>query len=199
MAKTTKKNIFAQKNKFMGVIVSDEEIIELFSNEKTREKAFRIIVSQFSRQLYSRIRAVVNSHEEADDILQNTFLKAWRSLANFRKEANLYTWLYKIATNEAFSFIRANSKKLSVSLDDDNLKLDFFTSGIDDAQSGEQIRQKLHNAVDKLPEKQRKVFEMKYFDEMKYDDMAIALNTSVGALKASYHHAVKKIEKLLEF
>ncbi|MEE3448855.1 MAG: RNA polymerase sigma factor [Bacteroidales bacterium] len=183
----------------MGVIVSDEEIIELFSSEKTKEKAFRIIVNQFSRQLYSRIRAVVNSHEEADDILQNTFLKAWRSLANFRKESNLYTWLYKIATNEAFSFIRANSKKLSVSLDDDSLKLVFFTSGIDDAQSGEQIRQRLHNAVDQLPEKQKKVFEMKYFGEMKYDDMALELNTSVGALKASYHHAVKKIEKLLEF
>ena len=199
MVKKLKKNIFAQKNKFMGVIVSDEEIIELFGSEKTREKAFRIIVNQFSRQLYSRIRAVVNSHEEADDILQNTFLKAWRSLANFRKESNLYTWLYKIATNEAFSFIRANSKKLSVSLDDDSLKLDFFTSGIDDAQSGEQIRQRLHNAVDQLPEKQKKVFEMKYFGEMKYDDMALELNTSVGALKASYHHAVKKIEKLLEF
>lgn len=199
MEKKLKKNIFAQKNKFMGVIVSDEEIIELFSSEKTKEKAFRIIVNQFSRQLYSRIRAVVNSHEEADDILQNTFLKAWRSLANFRKESNLYTWLYKIATNEAFSFIRANSKKLSVSLDDDSLKLVFFTSGIDDAQSGEQIRQRLHNAVDQLPEKQKKVFEMKYFGEMKYDDMALELNTSVGALKASYHHAVKKIEKLLEF
>ncbi|MBQ3656951.1 MAG: RNA polymerase sigma factor [Bacteroidales bacterium] len=179
--------------------MSDEEIIALFNCERTKEKAFRIIVDKFSRQLYSRIRAVVNSHEEADDILQNTFLKAWRSLANFRGDANLYTWLYKIATNEAFSFLRANSKKLSVSLDDDNLRLDFLTSEIGDSQNGEQIRQRLQKAVSQLPEKQRKVFEMKYFEEMKYDDMAVILNTSVGALKASYHHAVKKIEKLLEF
>lgn len=194
-----KRNIFAQKRIEMDVLVSDNEIIRLFSDAKTREKAFRIIVKQFSRPLYGRIRAVVNSHEEADDILQNTFLKAWRALVRFRDDSNLYTWLYKIATNEAFSFLRNNKSSLSVSLDDSDLQLERLTSEMQTSEDGEQIRQKLYEAVLKLPEKQRTVFEMKYFREMKYDDMAVELDTSVGALKASYHHAVKKIEKLLEF
>ena len=182
----------------MDKIYSDDEIFALFQTEKQRETAFRIIVKQFSRPLYGRIRAVVDSHEEADDILQNTFLKAWRSIDNFRGDSNLYTWLFKIATNEAFSFIRQNAKNLSVSLDNDNLHIE--TGGVtfqDEGQSGEQIAEKLHTAVGLLPEKQRIVFEMKYFMEMKYDDMAEKLKTSVGALKASYHHAVKKIEKFL--
>jgi len=179
-------------------IFSDEEIIKLFSETETRESAFRIIVKQFSRPLYARIRAVVNTHEATDDILQNTFVKAWRALDSFRKESNLYTWLYKIATNEALSFIKNSSKKFSVSLDEDNSIVDFLVSDSLEIQSGDEIKQKLQDAVKQLPEKQRIVFEMKYFMEMKYDDMAQELQTSVGALKASYHHAVKKIQKILE-
>ncbi|MBQ3688889.1 MAG: sigma-70 family RNA polymerase sigma factor [Bacteroidales bacterium] len=178
-------------------IFSDEEILKMFNNGKTKETAFRIIVKQFSKQLYSRIRAIVNTHEETDDILQNTFVKAWRALDKFRLEANLYTWLFKIASNEAFSHIRSSQKNTAMSLDDDTLHLDICSIGSLQGDNSEQIEKKLLSAVSQLPKKQRLVFEMKYFKEMKYDDMAQELQTSVGALKASYHHAVKKIEKIL--
>ena len=178
-------------------IFSDEEILNMFNAAKTKETAFRIIVKQFSKQLYTRIRTIVNSHEEADDILQNTFVKAWRALDKFRLEANLYTWLFKIASNEAYSFLRLNPKNMAVSLDDDTLHLDVYGIGSQQGDNSEQIEKKLLAAVNQLPAKQRIVFEMKYFKEMKYDDIATELNTSVGALKASYHHAVKKIEKIL--
>jgi len=176
---------------------SDSDIMELFAEDNTREAAFRIIVNQFGSQLYSRIRAVVQSHDETDDILQNTFIKAWRALPNFRLESSLYTWLFRIATNEALTFVRKNKRDYALSLDDDEVEVIPPSNDMESSDTGDEIADKLRRAVDMLPAKQKLVFCMKYYKEMKYDDMAVILKTSVGALKASYHHAVKKIETFL--
>ncbi|MBR4266670.1 MAG: sigma-70 family RNA polymerase sigma factor [Bacteroidales bacterium] len=176
---------------------SDVEILELFNDAETREMAFRIIVKQFGRQLYNRIRMIVGTHEETDDILQNTFVKAWRALSNFRLDASLYTWLFRIATNESLTYLRKSNRNLSVSLDDEESNFEPGSEEMETSETGDEIAEKLRQAVEKLPAKQRLVFTMKYYKEMKYEDMAVLLNTSVGALKASYHHAVKKIEILL--
>ncbi len=176
---------------------SDNDILELFADESTREAAFRIIVNQFGPQLYSRIRTVVSSHDETDDILQNTFIKAWRALPSFRLESSLYTWMFRIATNEALTFVRKNKREYAISLDDDEVEVVPPSNDMESSETGDEIADKLRMAVDTLPAKQKLVFCMKYYKEMKYDDMAVMLNTSVGALKASYHHAVKKIETIL--
>lgn len=176
---------------------SDSEILELFNDPETREMSFRIIVKQFGCQLYSRIRGIVNSHDEADDILQNTFVKAWRALPNFRLDATLFTWLFRIATNESLSFIRRNNRNMSVSLDDEDVQVDVASEEMQSSHTPDEIEAKLKQAIESLPAKQRLVFKMKYFKEMKYEEIANVLNTSVGALKASYHHAVKKIENFL--
>jgi RNA polymerase sigma-70 factor (ECF subfamily) len=135
-------------------------------------------------------------HEDADDALQNTFVNAWRNISNFRSESSVYTWLYAIATNEALSLISKRKRNSAVSLDDLGT---WFADSKEGSTwfDGDQAQLKLQNAILKLPEKQRIVFNMKYFENMTYEDMSIVLNTSVGALKASYHHAVKKIENIL--
>lgn len=176
---------------------TDEAIMAMFADQKTREAAFRIIVKQFGTQLYSRIRTIVGSHDETDDVLQNTFIKAWRSLDRFRLESTLYTWLFRIATNEALTFVRRSTKSVALSINDDDMKITLPANDMESSETGDEIAEKLHNAVEKLPEKQKLVFQMKYYKEMKYDDMAGILKTSVGALKASYHFAVKKIENFL--
>jgi RNA polymerase sigma-70 factor (ECF subfamily) len=135
-------------------------------------------------------------HADADDALQNTFINAWKGLGGFRSESSLYTWLYSIATNEALTLIRKREKNSGVSLDDVESIISFSTEG-DTWFDGDGASLKLQNAILKLPEKQRTVFNMKYFDDMSYEEMSVALDTSVGALKASYHHAVKKIEKFI--
>lgn len=176
---------------------SDNEIMELFADCDTREAAFRIVVSQYGPHLYSRIRTVVPTHDEADDILQNTFIKAWRAMPKFRLESSLYTWLFRIATNEALTHVRKSKREMSLSLDDSEVELSAPYSDMENSDTGDEIADKLRHAVDTLPAKQKLVFCMKYYKEMKYDDIAEALHTSVGALKASYHHAVKKIENFL--
>lgn len=176
---------------------TDEAIMAMFADPKTREAAFRIIVKQFGAQLYSRIRTIVGAHEETDDVLQNTFIKAWRSLDKFRFESSLYTWLFRIATNESLTFVRRSKKSVSMSLDDDEMKITVPGNDMESSETGDEIAQKLRSAVQRLPEKQKLVFTMKYYKDMKYDDMAGILKTSVGALKASYHFAVKKIENFL--
>lgn len=176
---------------------TDEAIMAMFANVKTREAAFRIVVKQFGTQLYSRIRTIVGSHEETDDVLQNTFIKAWRSLDRFRLESSLYTWLFRIATNEALTFVRRNNKAAALSINDDEMKITLPVNDMESSETGDEIAEKLQWAVEKLPEKQKLVFQMKYYQDMKYDDMASILKTSVGALKASYHFAVKKIENFL--
>lgn len=161
-----------------------------------RDKGFRLLVEKYSVRLYWHIRRLVILHEDADDALQNTFINAWKSIGDFRNESSVYTWLYTIATNEALSLINKRKKNASISLDD----LDsHFASSIEGNTwfDGDAAEIKLQNAVLQLPDKQRIVFNLKYFDDMTYEEMSKILNTSVGALKASYHHAVKKIEIII--
>ena len=175
---------------------SDEELLEMFHSGDNPNYAFNLIVRKYQERLYYYIRRMVVDHDDADDVMQNTFVKAWKALGNFRGDANLYTWLYRIATNESLNFINKRKKQNKVSMDDaehylaQNLESDHY-------YSGDEIQQKLQAAIATLPEKQKAVFVLKYFEEKKYDEISDILGTSVGALKASYHHAVKKIEKYL--
>ena len=175
---------------------SEDEIVEKLRNPNTRRQAFTKVVEMYSEKLYWLIRKMVLSHDDANDILQNTFLKAWTNLDNFRGEAKFFTWLYKIAVNENITFLNRQRAMNNISLDDaDVFMLERLTG--DEYFDGDAVQLKLEEAILCLPEKQRIVFLMKYKDEMKYEDMSEVLGTSVGALKASYHHAVKKIETFL--
>jgi len=175
---------------------SEKELVNLFKNGTNQDYVFNILVGEYKTRLYWHIRKILISHDDTDDVLQNTFIKAWKGLADFREDSNLFTWLYRIATNEALSFLRQKKRASFVpwagvekSLSETLVSDQFF--------DGDDIQTKLQKAILTLPEKQRIVFNMKYFDEMKYEEMAEVLDTSVGALKASYHHAVKKIEKYM--
>lgn len=161
------------------------------------DKAFRMIIDLYGRKLYWHIRRLVIIHEDADDALQNTFLNAWKNLGSFRFESSLLTWLWSIATNEALNLIRKRAKENNVSLEDVEGILSSSAEG-STWFDGDAAVMKLQNAILKLPDKQRAVFNMKYFEDMTYEDMSTVTGTSVGALKASYHHAVKKIEHFLE-
>lgn len=173
---------------------SDREIIELFRDKKQREAAFRLLVNEYSERLYWHCRRLVISHEDADDVLQNTLIKVWGNLEKFRAESGLYTWLFRIATNESLSLIKSRKRHASGSGPDYEAEL-ANTLEADPWFDGDDAQRKLQQAILSLPEKQRIVFNLKYYEEMKYEEMAGILDTSVGALKASYHHAVKKIEK----
>ena len=161
------------------------------------EKGFRMIIDTYGSKLYWHIRRLVITHEDADDALQNTFINAWRKIDSFRFESSLLTWLWSIATNEALTIIRKREKQSSTSLDDVEAILADSEEG-STWFDGDAAEVKLQNAILRLPEKQRIVFNMKYFDEMPYEEMSRVTGTSVGALKASYHHAVKKIEQFLK-
>ncbi len=175
---------------------TDTELVEMFNDQNKSELAFRLIVDYYSERLYWHIRKIVLGHDEADDVLQNTFIKAWKGLSNFRNDAKLFTWLYRIATNESITELNKIKKRQQVSLDQDTVLMNVLEdSSYFDGDEAQRIFQK---ALLTLPEKQRIVFNMKYFDEMKYSEISEILNTSVGALKASYHHAVKKIELVLK-
>ncbi len=179
-------------------VISDGEIIQEFKNPENRERMFQELVNKYQERLYWHCRKILIIHEDADDALQNTFIKAWNSLTNFRADSALFTWLFRIATNESLTILKQKKKRQNHS------SVDEYTSNLSDhltADSyfdGDEIQKKLQQAIILLPEKQRLVFNMKYFDEMKYNDMAEVLGTSVGALKASYHHAVKKIENFMK-
>jgi RNA polymerase sigma-70 factor (ECF subfamily) len=176
---------------------NDQNIIADLKDENKRDLAFHQLVNTYKERLYWHIRKIVLNHEDTDDILQNTFLKVWRSVDKFREESSLYTWLYRIATNESITFLNLKKKKNMIQLNDvseylmDNLMSDPYFDG-------DEIQLKLQKAIVQLPEKQRIVFNLKYFEEMKYEDMAQVLDTSVGALKASFHHATKKVEEYLK-
>lgn len=169
----------------------------LLIKEGKKTEHFSDMVKVFQERLYWHIRKMVLSHDDANDVLQNTFLKAWKGLDGFRGEAQLSTWLYRIATNETLTFL-ANKRLKSIELMEELEDLLFSSLQADSYFSGDEVQLKLQKAILTLPEKQRLVFNMKYFDDMTYDTMEGILGTSVGALKASYHHAVKKIEKYLE-
>ncbi len=177
--------------------MEDQLILEKFANERTREEAFSLLVKKYQEKLYWHVRRMVIDHDDADDLVQEVFIKVWKNLGNFREDSQLYTWLYRIATNECITFL--NKKKLHqhVSLDDDSAGYLIETLADSPYFDGNQIQQKLQQALLTLPQKQRQVFNMKYFDELKYEEMSEILGTSVGALKASYHLAVKKIEQYL--
>jgi RNA polymerase sigma-70 factor (ECF subfamily) len=175
----------------------DKDILEDLQNPDRKESAFRELVEKYQERLYYHIRKIVILHEDADDVLQNTFVKVWQSLPGFRGDSGLYTWLYRIATNEALSTLKQKKKRAFAPWVDVEHRLGEHMES-DPWFDGEEASQQLQKAILKLPEKQRIVFNMKYFDELKYEDMAAILDTSVGALKASYHHAVKKIEKSLK-
>lgn len=173
---------------------SDDDLIGLLKTDA--KKGFSRIVEKYSSRLYWHIRRLVILHEDADDALQNTFFKAWKNLGTFRNESSVYTWLYAIATNESLSIINKRKQNSGVPLDDIGNYLAYSTEG-NIWFDGDEAEVKLQNAILCLPEKQRIVFNLKYFDKMKYEEMSKVLRTSEGALKASYHHAVRKIEKLL--
>lgn len=171
----------------------DQEIISDLKTKEGRNLAFSALVSKYKERLYWHIRKIVINHDDADDVLQNTFMKVWNSIDGFREEAGLYTWLYRIATNEAITHLNNVKKRSILGLSDVS---EYLVGSLhsDPYFDGDEIQMKLQEAIAALPEKQRLVFNMKYFDNMKYEDMSEILDTSVGALKASYHHAVKKIE-----
>lgn len=175
---------------------TDKEILELFRTEERRDYAFNLIVRKYQERLYWHIRRILIDHDDTDDILQNTFIKAWIGLETFREASALFTWLYRIATNEALTFLKQKKRKYLLPLIDVEKQMSNALE-TDEYFDGDELQTKLQKAILTLPEKQRIVFNMKYFDEMKYEEIASIMNTSVGALKASYHHAVKKIEKYL--
>ena len=170
---------------------NEKQIIEQLRDERTRERAFAELVEHFKEQLYWQIRRMVFSHDDADDVLQNTFIKAWTGLDSFRGDSQLGTWLFRIANNETLNFLDRNH--LQTSLDDEAAVGVAARLESDPYFDGDETELLLHEAIAALPDRQRQVFNLKYFDEMKYEDMSQLLGTSVGALKASYQHAVKKI------
>jgi RNA polymerase sigma-70 factor (ECF subfamily) len=176
---------------------NDKELIREFRDPKSRNFAFSKLVNTYQERLYWHVRRIVIDHDDADDVLQNTFIKVFKNLDNFREDSQLYTWLYRIATNESISFLKKQRKHIFVSMDDVAHSLSSKLEA-DPQLSGDAIQLKLQQAILKLPNKQRLVFNMKYFEELKYEEMSEVLGTSVGALKASYHHAVKKIEAELK-
>ena len=176
---------------------TDKEIMDQFRNLETRNYAFNLLVREYQKRLYWHIRKILLDHDDTDDVLQNVFIKVWRNLDHFKGESQLFTWLYRIATNESINFLNQKKKRAGIPLDDvsaflaNNLESDSY-------YKGDEIQLKLQKAILTLPDKQRIVFNLKYFEEMKYEEMSKILETSVGALKASYHHAVKKIEDYLK-
>lgn len=176
--------------------ISDGELILLLQNQRTQNQGFRVLVKQYQERIYWHIRRMVVDHEDANDVVQNTFIKAFRGIHNFKGNSKLYTWLYRIATNESITFLNKRKRQSAESLDHPEsataaqLKAESYVDSTT-------IQQRLAKAIEQLPDKQKAVFLMRYYDEMSYKDMAASLGTSVGALKASYHHAVKKIEKFI--
>ena len=171
----------------------EQEFIKQLLNPKTQNQAFQQLILDYQRPLYNHIRNIVLNHDDTDDVLQNTFIKVFQNLKNFKGESKLFSWMYRIATNEALTFLKQKSKISGISSETlqnktlDNLEADVFFDGND-------IQIKLQKAIELLPEKQQLIFKMKYFEELKYEEISEILGTSVGGLKASYHIAVKKIE-----
>lgn len=176
---------------------TDEEILHYYE-QGAEEKAFKLIINKYSQRLYKHIRSIVGSHEITDDILQNTFIKAWRAFPNFKLDAKIYTWLYTISTNESLSYLRQTRNRNTVSIENYDAASNIPARESEYVNNTDDISIKLDKAVDMLPEKQKMVFKMKYFQHMKYEEISEALDTSIGALKASYHFAVNKIKNYLD-
>src|SRR6187551_3464754 len=181
----------------MSLVPDDKELLELFRDPASKEKAYTSIVRKYQEKLYWHIRRIVVDHDDTNDVLQNVFIKVWKGLENFREDAKLYTWLYRIASNESLTFLEQQKKRQSVSFDDVQGGLSERLKADKDFDPSK-IEWKLQLAIQQLPEKQRLVFTLRYYDEMPYEEMSRVLETSEGALKASYHHAVKKIEDYIK-
>ena len=176
-------------------MINEQLILQQLQDDRTREKAFTALVREYQEPLYWQVRRMVLCHEDADDVLQNAFLKAWQALDSFRGESRLSTWLFRIAINDALNHLERQKNTSDIDIDTSNIASMLQSDPYFD---GDEVQLQLQEAVGGLPEKQRLVFNLKYFQEMKYEDMSQMLGTSVGALKASYHHAVQKIINFFE-
>lgn len=178
-------------------MIAEADLVDQLKNVQSQSKAFEVLINTYKQRLYWHIRGIVLNHDDADDVLQNTFIKVFRNINGFKGDSKLYSWMYRIATNEALSFLKSKSKKEGISNEElqnqmlDNLQADVYFEG-------DEIQLKLQKAIATLPEKQKLVFNMKYFQELKYGEISEILETSVGGLKASYHLAAKKIEAFLK-
>jgi RNA polymerase sigma-70 factor (ECF subfamily) len=176
---------------------SDDQILALLTDEQQKELGFRVLMKKYQERLYWHIRGMVSDHDDADDVLQNTFIKVFKNIHRFKKKSSLFTWMYRIATNEAITFLKKEKRRMSTSIDQEGaalaetLRADVFFDGNDAVLI-------LRLALNTLPDKQKQVFQMRYYDELSYQEISDILLTSVGALKASYHHAVKKIEQFIK-
>jgi len=177
-------------------LLAEADLVEELKDAKTQSRAFELLVNTYKQRLYWHIRSIVLNHDDADDVLQNTFVKVFRNINGFKGDSKLYSWMYRIATNEALSFLKQKSRKQGISNEElqnrtlENLEADVYFEG-------DEIQLQLQKAIATLPEKQKLVFNMKYFQELKYEEISEILETSVGGLKASYHLATKKIEAYL--
>lgn len=176
-------------------MIDEKALYKQLSDPSTKEAAFTRLVREYQEPLYWQIRRMVLSHDDADDILQNTFIKAWSAIDSFRGESRIHTWLFRIAINESLNFLAKNKQLLSLDQPEGSIA-NVLTS--DCYFDGDEVQEQFQAAISTLPDKQRLVFNLKYFDEMKYEDMSDLLGTSIGALKASYHHAVKKISSFFD-
>lgn len=178
-------------------MIAEETLVAQLKHKDTQAKAFEVLIDTYKERLYWHIRRIVLDHDDTDDVLQNTFIKVYRNIEGFKGDSKLFSWMYRIATNESLTFLKQKSRKLGVDSEGlqahlaNNLKADVYFEG-------DEIQYKLQQAIAALPEKQKLVFNMKYFEELKYDEISEILETSVGGLKASYHLAVKKIEGYLK-
>ncbi|AEH01834.1 MULTISPECIES: RNA polymerase sigma factor [unclassified Lacinutrix] len=178
-------------------MVDDKKLILKLQSPDYKDAAFKELVALYKERLYWHIRNIVKSHDDADDVLQNTFIKVYKGISGFKGDSKLYSWLYRIATNEAITQINKNAKRLQITNEEaQNIAINNLESDV--YFEGDAIQIKLQKAIATLPEKQQLVFNMKYFQDIKYKDMAEILETSEGALKASYHIAAKKIESYLK-
>ncbi|MEZ5007304.1 MAG: sigma-70 family RNA polymerase sigma factor [Chitinophagales bacterium] len=177
--------------------MTEQVLIAALKDEFQQKRAFQTLIETYQERLYWHIRKLVLDHEDANDVIQNTFIKAWKGLNNFRADAKLYTWLYRIATNESLTFINNRKKKFAENFDSDEEYSPANRLKADEYFDGNEAEIKLYKALETLPDKQRIVFQFRYFEDLKYEDIADITDTSVGALKASYHHAVKKIEQYI--
>lgn len=178
--------------------IKDSEILELFHNPLTKEKGFNLLVKKFKEPIYWHLRRILFNHEDTNDVMQNVFLKVWQHLGKFRKDSKLYTWIYRIATNEAISHIKSSKAKFHVSLDGDNEQ--YFAQSIQDDRfyNASEIETKLQKSILRLPARQKLIFLLRYYENMSYNQMSEVLKTNINTLKATYHIAAKKIEEYLK-
>lgn len=176
--------------------MEDRDLLQKLKNPKTKRYGFNLLVREYQQRIYWHVRKMVIDHDDADDLVQEIFIKIWKNLDKFREESKLYTWIYTIASNECLNFLKKKRNRYFLPIVDVSAELN---QKLEQSAyiSGDEVQNKLQKALLTLPDKQRMVFNMKYYDEMKYDEIAEITNTSIGSLKASYHHAVKKIKEFL--